>query len=167
MNLFKYKNKILYRILFTLFIVIFLQLPVYKAFGQSSGDTNILTDEQKINNVLETYRQSSINKDLISFMSCFSRDFKRDSITYEIIENDVEKAFQSMDIVSCAISNVQITFNGETASVLCWQEIVRKDNKTGEIKKLCAELENLFKKEGVFWKIYCGFLVNYLINKLI
>jgi len=128
--------------------------PASSGFAQTSGDTIMLTDEQKIMNVLENLKKGAEERNVDLYMSCFSRNFSTGNLKYENVHSDISGAFQVNENITCNFSDISINIVEETATVTYIQDINQKNIDTGKTNGFSLNIKNTLKKEGDDWKIY-------------
>jgi len=111
-------------------------------------------EEKSIKNVIKTYIEGYNKKDIKQVMSCFSKEYYSDSITYPDVRNKTEDSFNNNEFINANIKDIKIVLNKNDVSintiVLCI--LKHRDNNANENKMLWFG----FAKENGNWKIIGG-----------
>jgi len=113
-----------------------------------------VSEEEKINQMVNRRQEALQKKDLSLYLSCISRAYQDKEEDFSGLEKRIDGYFKTFDRIAYSSWDRSIEIEGNTATVI--QQFYLETEK-GEKKKSYSGKEALFfKKEGKEWKIIKG-----------
>jgi len=113
-----------------------------------------VSEEEKINQMVNRRQEALQKKDLSLYLSCISRAYQDKEEDFSGLEKRIDGYFKTFDRIAYSSWDRSIEIEGNTATVI--QQFYLETEK-GEKKKGYSGKEALFfKKEGKEWKIIKG-----------
>jgi len=113
-----------------------------------------VSEEEKINQMVNRRQEALQKKDLSLYLSCISRAYQDKEEDFNGLEKRIDGYFKTFDRIAYSSWDRSIEIEGNTATVI--QQFYLETEK-GEKKKSYSGKEALFfKKEGKEWKIIKG-----------
>jgi ketosteroid isomerase-like protein len=113
-----------------------------------------VSEEEKINQMVNRRQEALQKKDLSLYLSCISRAYQDKEEDFSGLEKRIDGYFKTFDRIAYSSWDRSVEIEGNTATVI--QQFYLETEK-GEKKKSYSGKEALFfKKEGKEWKIIKG-----------
>jgi len=113
-----------------------------------------VSEEEKINQMVNRRQEALQKKDLSLYLSCISRAYQDKEEDFSGLEKRIDGYFKTFDRIAYSSWDRSIEIEGNTVTVI--QQFYLETEK-GEKKKSYSGKEALFfKKEGKEWKIIKG-----------
>ena len=113
-----------------------------------------VSEEEKINQMVNRRQEALQKKDLSLYLSCISRAYQDKEEDFSGLEKRIDGYFKTFDRIAYSTWDRSVEIEGNTATVI--QQFYLETEK-GEKKKNYSGKEALFfKKEGKEWKIIKG-----------
>jgi len=113
-----------------------------------------VSEEEKINQMVNRRQEALQKKDLSLYLSCISRAYQDKEEDFSGLEKRIDGYFKTFDRIAYSSWDRSVEIEGNTATVI--QQFYLETEK-GEKKKGYSGKEALFfKKEGKEWKIIKG-----------
>ena len=113
-----------------------------------------ISEEEKINQILNRRQEALQKRDLSLYLSCISRAYQDKEEDFYQLQKRIEGYFKTFDRITYSSWDRSVQIDGETSTVI--QQIYLEVEK-GEKKNHYSGREVLFlKKEGKAWKIVRG-----------
>ena len=113
-----------------------------------------VSEEEKINQMVNRRQEALQKKDLSLYLSCISRAYQDKEEDFSGLEKRIDGYFKTFDRIAYSSWDRSVEIEGNTATVI--QQFYLETEK-GEKKKSYSGKEALFfKKEGKEWKIIRG-----------
>jgi ketosteroid isomerase-like protein len=113
-----------------------------------------VSEEEKINQMVNRRQEALQKKDLSLYLSCISRAYQDKEEDFSGLEKRIDGYFKTFDRIAYSTWDRSVEIEGNTATVI--QQFYLETEK-GEKKKGYSGKEALFfKKEGKEWKIIKG-----------
>jgi ketosteroid isomerase-like protein len=113
-----------------------------------------VSEEEKINQMVNRRQEALQKKDLSLYLSCISRAYQDKEEDFSRLEKRIDGYFKTFDRITYSTWDRSVEIEGNTATVV--QQFFLETEK-GEKKKSYSGKEALFfKKEGKEWKIIKG-----------
>ena len=113
-----------------------------------------VSEEEKINQMVNRRQEALQKKDLSLYLSCISRAYQDKEEDFSGLEKRIDGYFKTFDRIAYSTWDRSVEIEGNTATVI--QQFYLETEK-GEKKKSYSGKEALFfKKEGKEWKIIKG-----------
>jgi len=113
-----------------------------------------VSEEEKINQMVNRRQEALQKKDLSLYLSCISRAYQDKEEDFSGLEKRIDGYFKTFDRIAYSSWDRSVEIEGNTATVI--QQFYLETEK-GEKKKSYSGKEALFfKKEGKDWKIIKG-----------
>ena len=113
-----------------------------------------VSEEEKINQMVNRRQEALQKKDLSLYLSCISRAYQDKEEDFSGLEKRIDGYFKTFDRIAYSSWDRSVEIEGNTATVI--QQFYLETEK-GEKKKSYPGKEALFfKKEGKEWKIIKG-----------
>ena len=113
-----------------------------------------ISEEEKINQILNRRQEALQKRDLSLYLSCISRAYQDKEEDFYRLQKRIEGYFKTFDRITYSSWDRSVQIDGETSTVI--QQIYLEVEK-GEKKNHYSGREVLFlKREGKTWKIVRG-----------
>ena len=113
-----------------------------------------VSEEEKINQMVNRRQEALQKKDLSLYLSCISRAYQDKEEDFSGLEKRIDGYFKTFDRIAYSTWDRSVEIEGNTATVI--QQFYLETEK-GEKKNRYSGKEALFfKKEGKEWKIIKG-----------
>jgi ketosteroid isomerase-like protein len=113
-----------------------------------------VSEEEKINQMVNRRQEALQKKDLPLYLSCISRAYQDKEEDFDGLKKRIDGYFKTFDRIAYSSWDRSVEIEGNTATVI--QQFYLETEK-GEKKKGYSGKEALFfKKEGKEWKIIKG-----------
>jgi len=113
-----------------------------------------VSDEDKIQQVLNRREEAFQKKNLSLYLSCFSKAYQDKDEDFSRLQNRIEGYFKTFDQINYSSWNRSVHIEGETAVAI--QQFQLEVEAGGKKNRFLGKEALLFKKEGGPWKIIGG-----------
>jgi ketosteroid isomerase-like protein len=113
-----------------------------------------VTEEEKINQILNRRQEAFEKRDLTLYLSCISIAYQDKEEDFERLKKRMEGYFKTFDWIVYSTWDRSIHFDGETATVI--QQFHLEVGKGQKKNRYSGKEALFFKKEGREWRIVRG-----------
>jgi ketosteroid isomerase-like protein len=113
-----------------------------------------ISEEEKINQILNQREEAFQKKDLSLYLSCISKDYQDKDEDFNRLQNRIGGYFKTFDQIKYTSWDRSIHFEGETARVV--QQFHLEVEREGKRNRYSGKEALFFRKEERKWKIIKG-----------
>jgi len=113
-----------------------------------------ISEEEKINQILNQREEAFQKKDLSLYLSCISKEYQDKDEDFNRLQNRIGGYFKTFDKIRYTSWDRSIHFEGETARVV--QQFHLEVEREGKRNRYSGKEALFFRKEGRKWKIIKG-----------
>jgi ketosteroid isomerase-like protein len=113
-----------------------------------------ISEEEKINQILNQREEAFQKKDLSLYLSCISKDYQDKDEDFSRLQNRIGGYLKTFDQIKYTSGDRSIHIEGETARVV--QEFHLEVEREGKGDRYSGKEALFLRKEGKKWKIIRG-----------
>ena len=110
-----------------------------------------ISEEEKINQILNRRQEALQKRDLSLYLSCISRAYQDKEEDYYRLQKRIDGYFKTFDRITYSSWDRSVQIDGETSTVI--QQFYLEVEKGEKKNHYCGKEVLFFKKEGKEWRI--------------
>ena len=116
-------------------------------------DLIFVTEEERIEKVIEEMRQALVDRDVESCFSHFSSEHLAPGFNVQVLQDRTETEVERSESREIDIRSVKITVDGETAEATIGVKVSLSGNQVYNIKSASLAVEASFRLEEDNWRV--------------